>query len=566
MLLLCWNVAGLSTTLVRIHESNKSSHPSVSLQQYFARHHADIVCLQEHKVPRSQLTDRSFQAAHIQGYESFWSCCDDPSKRGLNGVVTYARAGTVCKATATALGATDLDLQGRCVCTDHGAFVLFNVYVPASGGQPLAYKMKFLNALRKAMQKQRLHKPVILVGDFNIAHTRRDIWWKDRVVFIDDVQRQVESLNFEQRELLPRWKRDLILHWNTIAKVMQTQEALPTKTKNTHTNEEYEKFRLSVIVDGRRVYLGRHESSPDHCRHCYDFQEWSYVDDETGEEILACEANVVRIQVLTELMLKIVGVQWDEAIERQIAETEGTVERASPTRKWLQSVIDEDGMVDAFRHFYPTAEARFTCWHQFTNRRYVNDGSRIDYTLIDKSLLGFLQQGNFESLRCCDNGTVDHLTEEAALSAATANGRFQPVSFEGGGITEATREAVDTQFGPSHTGMVYTPPSFSDHIAISLRLDESLLPNDQLLDEKESATKKTQPHKVQRSIASFFGSAAGSSSLKGSSPSKTRTTASRGVKKEHTDGSQNAKRAKVSASVNKPPANSILHHFRPKKR
>jgi exonuclease III len=24
-----------------------------------------------------------------------------------------------------------LDSEGRCVCTDHGAFVLFNVYVPA---------------------------------------------------------------------------------------------------------------------------------------------------------------------------------------------------------------------------------------------------------------------------------------------------------------------------------------------------------------------------------------------------------------------------------------------------
>jgi hypothetical protein len=108
-----------------------------------------------------------------------------------------------------------------------------------------------------------------------------------------------------------------------------------------------------------------------------------------------------------------------------------------------------------------------------------------------------------------------HLTEEAALVAATANGRFQPVSFEGGGIQEASQEALDSQFGAPHTGMIYTPPSFSDHIAVSLLLDDGLFQTDLLLDANDSSTKKSQPHKLQTSIASFFGSASTSFSGNG---------------------------------------------------
>merc|ERR1711865_779088 len=47
--------------------------------------------------------------------------------------------------------------------------------------------------------------------------------------------------------------------------------------------------------------------------------------------------------------------------------------------------------VDAFRYYYPHAEGRYTCWCQFTNKRYTNEGARIDYTIIDKSLLPYIQ-------------------------------------------------------------------------------------------------------------------------------------------------------------------------------
>ena len=568
MLLLSWNVAGLSTTVQRIHEAygdqtktttTTGTTSCTALATYFARHGgADIVCLQEHKIPKTQLASRSEprHASRVPGYESFWSCCVDERKKGLNGVVTFARRNVVVAADPAPLGSPELDAQGRCVMTDHGTFCLFNVYVPASGGQPLAFKMKFLNALRRAMQRQ--PKPCILVGDLNIAHGTRDVYWKDRVVYVQDVRDQVERAQQQERtssssgDCVPQWKLDLWRSWERIRTVMQTKQVVETQTTNSRTKEKYDKFRLAVTIDGgRRVFLGSHEVSKEYCEYCYDFSAWAYRDEDAGRDVLAREEDTVRLRVLAELMSKIAGIHWDDSLLREIAETDATVDRASPTRKWLTAIQEEDGMVDTFRHFYPSAEARFTCWHQFTNKRYENDGARIDYVLVDKRLLPHVLKGEVCGLRCCSNLTEEEsLGERGALLAATATGRFRPVSFEGGGIDEATQEALDTQFGPAHTGLVYTPPSFSDHIGVSLLTDDALLWDKLVLLENDTRTRKAQPHKLQKSIASFFTK---------SDAATTQKSTSKGRGSSSMLGP--SKRLKPAP---KPSANSILYHFKKK--
>jgi hypothetical protein len=104
---------------------------------------------------------------------------------------------------------------------------------------------------------------------------------------------------------------------------------------------------------------------------------------------------------------------------------------------------------------------------------------------------------------------VDPMGEEAALMAATACGLFESGTYTGGGIAPATRMALDTQFvGKPHTGILYTPPSYSDHVAVSLLMKDDLLSNrigtSDLID--DGPTRKAQPHKRQRPISSFFSS------------------------------------------------------------
>ena len=151
---------------------------------------------------------------------------------------------------------------------------------------------------------------------------------------------------------------------------------------------------------------------------------------------------------------------------------------------------------------------RFTCWNQYTNRRFENDGCRIDYCLVDETLLDFVEKGADSTLRCCnfDFSHGDAGGEDAAWHAATASGKFKGAGFDGTGIVAVSRQSLDTQFGSPHTGIIYTPPSYSDHVATSLLFGDSLrVCHEQILDEKETQTKKSQPQKSQMCIFSFFG-------------------------------------------------------------
>jgi len=58
---------------------------------------------------------------------------------------------------------------------------------------------------------------------------------------------------------------------------------------------------------------------------------------------------------------------------------------SSPSAGWIEMVLRDDQMVDAFARLYPAAQGRFTCWDQYRNQRYENVGTRIDYTLVDQA-------------------------------------------------------------------------------------------------------------------------------------------------------------------------------------
>jgi len=161
---------------------------------------------------------------------------------------------------------------------------------------------------------------------------------------------------------------------------------------------------------------------------------------------------------------------------------------------------------------------RFTCWNQRTNERYKNKGARIDYTLVDASLAELIaNEGNNTNidesncvLRCLGYPRTEQNSAAAALHAATAGGLLGGASFGGGGIALESRKALESQFGVPHTGIIYTPPSYSDHVAVSLLLQiskeitSSCEPIQLLLRVKDPNVRRSQPHKSQASIAGFF--------------------------------------------------------------
>jgi hypothetical protein len=385
-----------------------------------------------------------------------------------------------------------------------------------------------------------------------------------------------------------------------------------SSSNNNNSNNNHE------IQKERNIYLGNHENNADECLEPYTFTERTYWDETTRTTKMFQEANTPSVRILVELMNKLIFPfhsnmkVWDENTIRDIADTVGTVNRHSPSRQWLQSLLEEDHMIDTFRYYYPTALGRFTCWNQSLNCRYTNEGSRIDYTIIDESLLPFLQKGNVTTLRCgttvdtkchsngsytngdskCNDNVAFALSEEGAMSAITANGRFQPAPFDGNGIIEADRTVLDTQFGDGqpHTGHVYTPPTFSDHIGVSVLLHDSVvtpIPIHQVrhpvtLLWNDATTRKSQPHKQQPTIRSFFQNRPPTTAT--SSPSKNPETSpihshslksptSRATSTPTTskDTKPNKKQRTNQLLHNRkvtqrrPPLNSVLHHFSKKK-
>ncbi|KAF5454565.1 hypothetical protein F2P56_024220 [Juglans regia] len=175
---------------------------------------ADIICFQETKLRRQELTA---DLAVAGGYESFFSCTrtSDRGRMGYSGVATFCRVKSAFSSTEVALpiaaqeGFTGLvensqnrkcearneivddledefakeellkvDSEGRCIITDHGHFVLFNLYGPraeCNDEERIQFKLTFFKILQKRWESLlRRGRRIIVVGDLNIAPTAMD--------------------------------------------------------------------------------------------------------------------------------------------------------------------------------------------------------------------------------------------------------------------------------------------------------------------------------------------------------------------------------------------------------
>ncbi|KAK9067401.1 hypothetical protein SSX86_014729 [Deinandra increscens subsp. villosa] len=176
---------------------------------------SDIICLQETKLSRQELRADVVSA---DGYESFFSCTRslEKGRTGYSGVVTFCKVQNAFSSNEVALpvdaeeGFTGvlensrgfearkhdvlaraeglegfdrdellkIDSEGRCVITDHGHFVLFNIYGPRAAcddAERIEFKLSFYKILQKRWDALMLKgRRIIVVGDFNIAPSSID--------------------------------------------------------------------------------------------------------------------------------------------------------------------------------------------------------------------------------------------------------------------------------------------------------------------------------------------------------------------------------------------------------
>ncbi|KAK8938905.1 hypothetical protein KSP39_PZI011306 [Platanthera zijinensis] len=174
---------------------------------------ADIICFQETKL---QKQDLSVDVTMAEGYEAFVSCTRTSCKGrlGYSGVATFCRVRSAFSTNEVALPVTaeegftglfessdrqeivardliekimevegledttkedllKVDSEGRCIITDHGHFVLFNLYGPRADSDDkdrTHFKFLFYKLLQRRWESLLTQgKRVVVVGDLNIA-------------------------------------------------------------------------------------------------------------------------------------------------------------------------------------------------------------------------------------------------------------------------------------------------------------------------------------------------------------------------------------------------------------
>ncbi len=160
--------------------------------EWFQRSKADIVCLQE---VRAEVEEIPLSLANPSGYYSYFN---PAQKKGYSGVAVYSKKRPL--SLKYNLGLKRFDQEGRLIKAEYQDFILINLYIPNGGRRKenMGYKLKVYQYLLNYLQKEESYKPLIFVGDFNIAHQEIDLERpkqnKNNTMFTPEERMQIEKI------------------------------------------------------------------------------------------------------------------------------------------------------------------------------------------------------------------------------------------------------------------------------------------------------------------------------------------------------------------------------------
>jgi exodeoxyribonuclease-3 len=134
-----------------------------------ARLDADCLLLQETKAQVDQIEKVT---ADIDSYHIYSNCAE---RKGYSGVSLLSRAEPL--SVIKDIGIAEHDREGRVIAAEFEHFFLVNVYVPNAGEAlvRLDYRRIWDAEFLAYLVKLQCRKPVIVCGDFNVAHREIDI-------------------------------------------------------------------------------------------------------------------------------------------------------------------------------------------------------------------------------------------------------------------------------------------------------------------------------------------------------------------------------------------------------
>ncbi len=369
-----WNVNGLKGLCSRYGTLEKA------LQQV----HSEIICFQETKLVNASALRSDICIS--RDFFSFFSICSHSNRheKAYSGTATFVRKDIpVLRAQQGLTGRlsssrqslnTDaddmivyiepyevkltkeelqlLDAEGRCVITDHGSFILFNVYAPN------AHPCNMISACRTSDDE----RGSTLKWEVSIDTDVNDL--KDRYVFKIKFN---YLLSFCIRKLQLRGKKVILVGDLNV-------NSLRLDHCEAENHDYIEPFGSSFNCGGgaREDSAGDSTATPDKKRSDHDGNFWRFSFESRPHVVW------MKNMLSTE----------PQYIADNVETFPGRTYHANP----LLSVFSEYlyntcGMIDTFRHHWPSRENAFTCWNSLTGARKTNFGTRLDYVLVSASLI-----------------------------------------------------------------------------------------------------------------------------------------------------------------------------------
>lgn len=154
MKMISWNVNGLRACVGK------------GFLDFFDNIDADIFCVQEIKLQEGQIE------LELEGYHQYWNYA---VKKGYSGTAIFTKEKPL--EVSYGIGIEEHDNEGRVIVLEFKEYYIVNVYTPNSqrGLERLDYRMKWEDDFRGYLNNLDKKKPVIVCGDFNVAHKEIDL-------------------------------------------------------------------------------------------------------------------------------------------------------------------------------------------------------------------------------------------------------------------------------------------------------------------------------------------------------------------------------------------------------
>jgi len=160
MKIISWNINGIRAVAKK------------GFKSFLESQKPDILCLQEVKISNATKDETEFDFAD---YTEYWNCAVRP---GYSGTAILVREGTKdIIGVENGFRSAKFDNEGRVQTVELKEFYLLNIYFPNANREltRLGYRLEFNNALFGYIKRLEKKKPVIVTGDFNVAHQEIDL-------------------------------------------------------------------------------------------------------------------------------------------------------------------------------------------------------------------------------------------------------------------------------------------------------------------------------------------------------------------------------------------------------